>query len=316
MNLVKYDQAFALQTILTEKRSEIEAQLLSKSSLRVLNTHLNSYYNWCLQFKVDPFPSTIDTIKDYLIHLSESGKKLATLRSHLWAIGMAHKQLGLSNPCQSHSLTLFLKAIKRQLSANRSAQVLVEKKLALRFEDIEKISFQHSLKGYRDKLIFLLGFVGGFRRGELTGIQIEDISSNSYGLNVFLYQTKSNVSANVSVVRSQNSHFCPVETFSTYLNWLGFDSGSLFYTIRKGDHLSLEPLKGRDINNIVKAYIEQIGLDPALYGAHSLRSGCATHLLEHGYRIELVQKHLRHQSMNTTQEYNQSEVARGLEGVF
>ena len=70
-------------------------------------------------------------------------------------------------------------------------------------------------------------------------------------------------------------------------------------------------MDGNTINRIVKKYGAQVGLNPEEIGAHSLRAGCATYLLENEVPPAAVQKQMRHKSFDTTQQYNRGET-RGL----
>lgn len=51
------------------------------------------------------------------------------------------------------------------------------------------------------------------------------------------------------------------------------------------------------MNLLVKKYAELIGLDPTLYGAHSLRHGFATYAALHGIEERLIMKQTRHKSV-------------------
>lgn len=75
-------------------------------------------------------------------------------------------------------------------------------------------------------------------------------------------------------------------------------------------------LRPYSIYTIIKETAKRAGLDPKLVGAHSLRSGCCTYLLEKGFPAHIVQKHMRHKSFDTTQGYNQNQTAKNLIGAY
>ena len=57
------------------------------------------------------------------------------------------------------------------------------------------------------------------------------------------------------------------------------------------------------VNHIVKRWIEKIGLDPADYGAHSLRHGFATSAALAGIEERRIMQQTRHHSVEMVRHY-------------
>ena len=97
----------------------------------------------------------------------------STLGHHLAAIGKAHKAAGFASPIKDSLLvTETLKGIKRThgTAPKQKAPVLTEDlRLMLRL-------LPDTLQGKRDRVILLVGFAGAFRRSELSGLDVVDLS--------------------------------------------------------------------------------------------------------------------------------------------
>jgi|SRR4051812_5823050 hypothetical protein len=65
----------------------------------------------------------------------------------------------------------------------------------------------------------------------------------------------------------------PVEAIQAWLAAPGITDGPGFRPILKGDRLQATPLSAFSAAQIVKRYAERTGLDPALFGGHSLGAG-------------------------------------------
>ena len=127
----------------------------------------------------------------------------------------------------------------------------------------------------------------------------------------------------------RNQKHCPVKTVQELMGENPYEH--LFVRVRRintpggyrESKMLLEPnrfidrpLDGNGVYRIVKKYGAQVGLAPEDLGSHSLRSGCATYLLEKEVPPAAVQKQMRHKSFNTTQQYNRGETARALVGAY
>jgi hypothetical protein len=82
----------------------------------------------------------------------------------------------------------------------------------------------------------------------------------------------------------------------------GITSGPLFCSIRKGGKVGAR-LCGQSVAEIVKAAPKRNALDPALYAAHSLRSGFLTSAAKRGASIFKMMDQSRHRSVDTLRGY-------------
>ena len=62
-------------------------------------------------------------------------------------------------------------------------------------------------------------------------------------------------------------------------------------------------LEARGVYGVVKRAVESIGLDPALYGGHSLRAGCITAAAEAGVPESIIMQRSGHKSIAMVARY-------------
>jgi site-specific recombinase XerD len=73
--------------------------------------------------------------------------------------------------------------------------------------------------------------------------------------------------------------------------------------MRRGAHVTSDPISPRTIATVVKKYAALAGLDPADFAGHSLRSGFATSAAANGATLFRLMDQTRHQSVETVRAY-------------
>ncbi|MBN2726775.1 tyrosine recombinase XerC [Candidatus Mcinerneyibacteriota bacterium] len=142
-------------------------------------------------------------------------------------------------------------------------------------------------KELRDKTILELLYATGMRVGELVGLKREDIRFEDRLVRIMGKGGKERLSP---------VHERAFRLLSRYLDVRSSEEERIFLSLRK------RPLQERDIRRI---------LDHALYSMafakhitpHKIRHSFATHLLERGADLRMVQELLGHSSLSTTQVY-------------
>ena len=175
----------------------------------------------------------------------------------------------------------------------------VEKRLP-RFLGIEEIvtllgapqgdSFQSS----RDRAILETLYSTGLRVSELTALNVSDID-----LQGGIIKARGKGSRERMVPIGENA----TEKLTRYLDVrskilrINSDDSDALFLNRFGDRLS-----SRSIRKILDKYIRQTGLDERT-SPHTLRHSFATHLLNQGANLRIVQELLGHKHLSTTQIY-------------
>jgi len=311
MELIKTNKA-KLPGHPKERIGQFRSASKADETKRALSKNWNRFINWCQGKNLNPFPCSIETMESYLVFLADEGLKASSIDQAKWAIDSFHKLNGQTPPGIHENIKVLLAGIKRTIG---SRQI---RKEAFTIEHIRKLIFRNDLIGIRDKALLLLGFAGGFRRSELSGILIENIRFTDFGLVVHLDFSKTDqvgTGAYVEIVKANDSDYCPVLSVKNLIEKTGKHNGPLFYSVNRWNQPG-NKLSTVTIGKLVKFYAAQCGLDPDKYGGHSLRSGCATFLLDKGVSLNIVSKQGRWKRADTVLRYDRNQTSRALEGIY
>jgi integrase len=135
-----------------------------------------------------------------------------------------------------------------------------------------------SMIGRRDRALLALGFAGAFRRSEFCALDVADLTEVPDGLRVLIRHSKTDQEgqgAEIAIPRGYRLR--PVEAVQSWLAAAGINTGPVFRSVGRGGRVSCDALEADSAARIVKRYAQRrVGLDPAAYAAHSLRSGFLT----------------------------------------
>jgi integrase/recombinase XerD len=149
-------------------------------------------------------------------------------------------------------------------------------------------------RALRDRAILELLYAGGFRISELVGLVRRDLALRDGTVRVLGKGSKERV---VPVGRTARA---------ALTDYLDHGRPQLERTGARNDAVFLNARGGRLTRQgawlIVRAAGDRAGLGDRLY-PHVLRHSCATHMLDHGADIRVVQELLGHASLSTTQVY-------------
>ncbi|MEM9025409.1 MAG: tyrosine recombinase XerC [Verrucomicrobiota bacterium] len=159
---------------------------------------------------------------------------------------------------------------------------------------LERVS---PIEAWRDTLVLEILYGGGLRIGELCGLKVKDVDTHAGVARVLGKGSKERV--------------CPVgavaiQVYQHYLEHYRGDCApdSWVFIRRNGEALSPRTIQAR-----LKIYLEHAQL-PMDLTPHKLRHSFATHLLDHGADLRIVQNMLGHASLSSTQIYTHVGVSR------
>ncbi len=148
--------------------------------------------------------------------------------------------------------------------------------------------------GLRDRAILETFYSAGVRISELAGLEMADLDLKAGTIKV--------------MGKGSRERLAPLGQPATtalreWLSTRGEGGGALFLNYQD-NRLSV-----RGIQKMLVKHLKAAGLDPTTT-PHSLRHSYATHMLDNGADIRMVQELLGHKSITSTQRYTQVSVAR------
>lgn len=170
-------------------------------------------------------------------------------------------------------------------------------------EEVERLLSGPDLNqrtGVRDRALLELLYAAGLRVSEAASLNIRDVDLQAREARVTGKGSKTRIVLIGAQAQSALKHYI-CETRPTLTSKR---SGDALFLSRSGRRLSVRSIQLR-----IKRYALIAGLDPSFH-THSLRHSFATHLLDGGADLRVVQDLLGHASPQTTQIYTQVSLAK------
>ena len=264
---------------------------LSKNTLESYRSDLEQFSNW-LKTKDLSFSKTAKKdILSYLSFLFKSGlgsktvaRKLSSLKSFFrYLVFKSIIQIDPSNDIETPKL---LKSIPKSISE----------------KEIEKLLDAPDEKtdiGLRDKTMIETLYSCGLRISELTNLELLNLNLRQGVIRVIGKGQKERL------VPMGDQLISLLENYlvSTRKNFLKKKNSDFLFLSLRGQKMTRQSFWHR-----IKYYCINCGFEPEKISPHVLRHAFATHLLNNGADLRVVQLLLGHSDLNTTQIY--TEVAR------
>lgn len=305
----KYGSSQSPESSDLEKRaSELASSSKADNTKKAYKKDFDRFVDWCNGQKLDFLPATSQTVKLYITHLDETGRKPATITRVLASISKAHRLLEIESPTRSAVVGEVLEGIKRTRGTAQN------KKKPILAKDLKKIikATPPDLLGVRDKALLLIGWAGALRRSELVALDVEDLERVDDGLVITIRRSKTDQAGagqKIAVPRLQ-SEFCPIRHLDKWLALSQISSGPIFCSVNNGGKNAFfykleQPvrLSKKSVALIIKKAVKRIGLNPEYYSGHSLRAGWTTAAAGVGAPVHIMKKHTRHRSDKMLGEY-------------
>jgi integrase len=152
--------------------------------------------------------------------------------------------------------------------------------------DVVRACDARTTLGLRDRALVVLGFATSLRSAELAALELADLTFERRGIVVLVRRSKTDqdgLGRVVGVWPGRRAGTDPVRVVKSWIARRGRWAGPLFARVMPRDgSVAREGISPDAVREVVKRLVSQVGLDPAAYGAHSLRSGSLTASAELG----------------------------------
>jgi len=272
---------------------------LSTFTIRNYSNDLNDFYTYMNKNNItNEKKITKIIIREYLSSLIEKKYKKKSIARKLSIIRSYLRYLKSKNIITENHAELI-----HAPKSTKTLPKIIEKKEMSKLLETPKYNYQN---GTRDQAILEIFYSTGIRVSEMHKIDLNHIDHNQQNIRIFgkgskyrlvLFGEKCEKSIKNYIKYSRNKIKSNNLTNALFLN-------------KYGSRLSV-----RSIQRIVKKYMLMAGIKNNLH-THSLRHTFATHLIEEGADIKVVQDLLGHESPTTTQIYTHTSAKHTKEAYF
>lgn len=272
----------------------------SEATRRAYAADFRAFCAWCGDRGVEALPAMAETVAAFLAYEADRGVRPSTIGRRVASIRYAHKLAGHEPPTNAEPVKATVRGIRRSVGAapKRMAPATADKICAM------AANMPDGMIGIRDRALLLLGFAGAFRRSELVALDAADIKEAEAGLRVCIRKSKTDQEGQgVTIGIVPGAVTCPVKAVKAWIEAAAITEGPLFRSIAKGERVSTLRLSDKSVGDIVKRHVSRIGLDPTMFGGHSLRAGFLTSAAAKGASVFKMMDVSRHKSVDALRGY-------------
>ena len=308
-----------LQDLTDRARGYVEAAS-SENTRRAYTSDWKHFAAWCRRSNLSPLPPDPHVVGLYITACAsgtaERGRKansVSTIERRLAAIGWNCSQRGMPLDRKDRAIATVMAGIRNKHAAPpRQKEALLPEDLIAMLETLDR----GTLRGIRDRAMLLLGFAGGLRRSEITGLDLgRDQTEDGRGwIEIFdkgaLLTLRGKTGwREVEIGRGSSDATCPVAALENWIRFAKLAKGPLFRRVTgKGKDVAPDRLNDQEVARLVKRTALAAGVRGELsevergqmFAGHSLRAGLASSAeVDERY----VQKQLGHASAEMTRRY-------------
>lgn len=259
------------------------------NTLAAYRRDLTKYVEWL--HKRDMSLRSVDavSVEKYVVVRQKTGEAPATTARSLAAVRMLHEYL-VREAVRNDDPTQRLDGIKVSAGVPKPlTEEAVEALLAaVTGEDVVAL---------RDRAVLEMLYATGARISEICGINLDDLDRSGRVVRLFGKGSKERLVPYGSLAATHLDLYLNSRFLLEPESWRSRDDREAVFLTNTGRRLNRQKAY-----QIVKSAGMAAGISESL-SPHTLRHSCATHMLEHGADLRIVQEMLGHASISTTQVY-------------
>ena len=291
--------------VLQADAEKLASEALSESTRRCYASDWKRWNAWCASESLDPLGPS-GQLALYIAHLVNNGAKVATIDRAVSAISKAYTLAERPNPRQDPAVKLVYRGARRRIGvAPEQVEAILPSQLKLMVENLPK-GIHQDLRSARNRAALVMGWAGGFRRSELLGLNMDDVSVQEEGLRVKILKSKTDQEGRGRIIGlpyASVAIVCPVRSFLAWKEAADIDDGPLFRRISRDGRSVEEPrLSTRQFSDIVKSAAKRANLDGRFSG-HSLRAGLVTSAVQAKKNPKAIMQQTGHKTVAMIMRY-------------
>jgi len=281
------------ELVALDRRAEEAAQeAVPKNTRKAYELELACFVSWCARHGVQASPAEPRVVRAYLQELADKGRSPEDTRSGKvrGPFGYSALMRTLAAICRSRQESGHgsiwkdpLISKERDLLARTKGVGPKKQKRALSGVD-EELFFRvcdqigDDVRGIRDRAMLLVGWRGGGRRrSEIAAARVEHFESIDRGFKWKIPRSKADQEGRgftVTLTLEGDERYCAVRALRRWLEVSKIDSGPVFRGVDMNTgEISNRALAAEGVADRIKVYVKRLGLDPADFAGHSIRSG-------------------------------------------
>lgn len=273
----------------------------ARNTLVAYRRDLRVYCEWLSTRSLSPMTVSSGDLVDLIGSWREAGLATSTVARRLAAIRTLHKYLAIESH-RPDDPTADLDGVRKPSGIPKP---LTEEQVTSLLDAV----VGHDPLARRDRALLELMYATGARVAEVTGLSIGDIDFDARMVRLFGKGSKERlVPFGRSASAALDGWFDPSGRPAMAPDrWQRRGDAEAVFLNQRGGRLSRQ-----GVWLVIKKYGYRAGIDAPL-SPHVLRHSCATHLLDHGADLRIVQEMLGHASISTTQLYTKVSQERLME---